>query len=247
MTLTTDEPSRLAAIYERHRRELITFLTRLVVRPAIAEEIAQESILRLLQRESAPLDEAAVRAWLYRVSTNLGLDHLRRHSTKREWPLLEVRGRAEADTEFVAVSERLRGSPETEAIAREHLAACFACTLRTLPPQQAAALLLKEIYGFSTQEVADVMDARFAQVKNWIQEARRRLTRMFSTTCALVEQRGPCFQCVELDQYFNGHSRDPLNGSTRLEARLQVLRDLKAQPLGPWHAKLFALVRDVIE
>ena len=133
-------------------------------------------------------------------------------------------------------------------IAKEHLVACFACTLRNLPPQQAAALLLKDVYGFSTPEVAIVLDARFAQVKNWIQAARDQLSGIYSTTCALVTKGGVCYQCVELDQYFNGESRDPLAGSrSHLNARLGVLRQMKAHTLGPWHAKLFELVRDVID
>ncbi|MBI4486164.1 MAG: hypothetical protein HY655_09155 [Acidobacteria bacterium] len=52
------------------------------------------------------------------------------------------------------------------AIAPEHLAVCFACTLRNLPPLEAAALLLREVHGFSTAETAKVLDATPVQVKN---------------------------------------------------------------------------------
>lgn len=239
--------TRVAAIYERHRRELVVYVSRLVVHHAVAEEIAQEAVMRLLQQEHVAEDENSVRAWLYRVSTNLALDHLRRHSTSRELPLLEVRRRAEADVQFVQASQDFRGSPEMQAIAREHLVACFACTLRSLPAQQAAALLLKDVYGFSTQETADILEARFGQVKNWIQAARDHLTSLYSTTCALVTKEGVCFQCVELDHFFNGDGKNPLEGSRTLEARLAVLRQLKHQPLGPWHAKLFELVRGATE
>lgn len=240
-------PARLAAIYERHRRELVGFLTRLVIQSSVAEEIAQEAAARLVQQVHITEADDAVRGWLFRVATNLGLDHLRRHSTRHEFPLIQVRGRAEADAEFVAASAGMRGSPETAAIAREHLVACFVCTLRTLPARHAAALLLKEVYEFSNQEVADVMGVRFGQAKTWIQSARRRMTELYSTTCALVAKQGVCYQCVELDRFFNGAARDPLHGSSRtLDARLQILRDLRAQPLGPWHARLFELVRDVV-
>lgn len=208
--MSDDRQSRVAAIYERHRHELIAYLGRMVVQTGVAEAIAQEAALRLMQHPQVAEDEDSVRAWLFRVSTNLALDHLRRQSTKRELPLLDIRARAEADAEFVSVSDGLRGSPETQAIAREHLVACFACTLRNLPGQQAAALLLKEVYGFSTEEVAAVLDARFGQVKHWIQAARDSLTRRYSTTCALVTKGGVCYQCVELDDYFNGKGRNPL-------------------------------------
>ena len=238
--------SRLAATYQAHRRELVVYLSRLVVQPAVAEEIAQESMMRLLQQGHVGEDTNSVRAWLYRVSTNLAFDHLRRYSTKRELPLLEVREHAEANPDFVHASVELRGSPETQAIAREHLIACFACTLKTLPPRHAAALLLKEVQGFSTQETADLLGARVAQAKNWIQDARREMTRRFSTTCALVAKKGVCHQCLELDQSFNGQSRHPLNGRRSLNARLKLLREMKAILPGPWHLKLFDVFRDII-
>lgn len=49
--------------------------------------------------------------------------------------LVDARDRAIADAGFVAESQQMRGSPELTAIAREHLAVCFVCTLRNLPPQ----------------------------------------------------------------------------------------------------------------
>ena len=245
--MSDDRQSRVAAIYDRHRPELVAYLDRMVVQTGVAEEIAQEAALRLVQHPHVAEDESSVRAWLFRVSTNLALDHLRRHSTKRELPLLDIRERAEADADFVSASDRLRGSPETKAIAREHLVACFACTLRNLPGQQAAALLLKEVHGFSTEEVAAVLDARFGQVKHWIQAAREVLTRRYATTCALVAKDGVCYQCVELDDFFNGRKSNPLGGAAHLDARLAILRELKDKPLGTWHAKLFDVVRDIIE
>lgn len=245
-TVGETRENRIAAVYERHRRELVGYVSRLVVHRAVAEEIAQEAVMRLLQQPQVEEEDSSVRAWLYRVSTNLALDHLRRHSTSRELPLLEARQRAEADPQFVRISNNLRGSPETQAIAREHLVACFACTLRNLPAQQAAALLLKEVYGFSIDEVAEMLDARFAQVKNWIQAARGQLTSLYAQTCALVTKGGVCYQCVELDRFFNGKERNPLRHSADLDARLALLRASKHQSLGPWHERLFELVRNVV-
>lgn len=236
-----------ADIYDRHRRELVTYATRLVVREAIAEELVQDAALRLLQDERLPPDEGQVRAWLFRIVTNLAIDHLRKHSTWKELVLIDTRERAVADPEFFAQSHEMRGSPEMQAIAREHLAVCFTCTLRNLPPQQAAALLLKEVYGFSTAEAAEALEATVVQVKNWIQQARRTLEERYAHTCALVTKQGVCHQCVELDGFFNGQSRDPLNGTARdVDARLAILRETRKAALGPWHKRMLRLVDEVL-
>lgn len=245
--MPSDRAEQLAEIYERHRKELVSFAARLVLRGPVAEDLVQEAALRLVQDDRLPIDDDDVRAWLFRVVTNLGIDHLRRHPTRKELGLLDIRKRAEADAAFLRESRGMRGSPETRTIAREHLIACFTCTLRNLPAQQAVSLLLKEVYGFSVREVAIVLNATYPQVKNWIQEARRELAARYSTTCSLIAKAGVCYQCVELDQFFNGTATDPLAGSARdLDARLAILREHRTAPPGPWHAKMLELVRDAI-
>lgn len=141
----------------------------------------------------------------------------------------------------------MRGSPEQQAIAREHLVVCFSCTLRNLAPYEAAALLLREVYAFSTRETASHLDATEVQVKNWLQQARRTLEARYARTCALVTKEGVCHQCVELDRFFNASARDPLDGTARdVEARLAIVRREREAALGPWHRQMLRILDDVL-
>jgi RNA polymerase sigma-70 factor, ECF subfamily len=242
--LTTDAR---AAAYQLHQRELTAYATRLVVRPEVAEELVQDAAVRLLGSEVVPTESAEVGAWLFKVVTNLAIDHLRRHSTWRELVLVDTKARCERDEAFISASRSMRGSPEQKAIAREHLMACFSCTLRNLAPFEAAALLLREVYGFSTRETASNLDATEVQVKNWLQQARRTLEARYARTCALVTKEGVCHQCVELDRFFNASERDPLDGTARdIEARLAIVRREREATLGPWHRQMLRILDDVI-
>ena len=244
--MTTRE--QVAATFQTSRRALAGYLTRLVVREEIAEELVQQAAVRALEQESLPDDAAEMRTWFFRVATNLALDHLRKHSTWREGVLGETRGRAEADPGFVAESRLLAGSPEMKTIAKDHLAVCFACTLRNLDHEESAALLLKEVYDFTVEEVARVMGASFGQAKAWIQSARAQLKAKYAASCALVAQEGVCFQCVELDRFFQADQGDPLAGTERdVKARLAIVRERRDVPLGPWHRQMMRLVEDVVD
>ena len=236
-----------AAAFEQCRAELITYATRMVVRPDIAEELVQEAAVRLLQCEPLGSEIRDIRPWLFRVVSNLAIDHLRRHSTWKELVLVEARERADTNPTFIAESMELRGSPELSAIAREHLVVCFACTLRNLNPQHAAALLMKEVHDLHTSEIAEALGASTTQVKNWLQRARRTLQQRYAQTCALVTKEGVCHQCVELDGFFNGERRDPLEGTPRtVEARLAILRETRERALGPWHRRMMRLIDEVL-
>src|SRR5688572_16648238 len=99
-----EQSSLRADSYERHRRELVNYATRLVLRHSIAEELVQEAAVRLLGDDRLADDDAQIRAWLFRVVSNLAVDHLRRHSTWKEMVLVDTRARAEADPAYVAQS-----------------------------------------------------------------------------------------------------------------------------------------------
>lgn len=236
-----------AAVYERHRRELLAYAARLVVRPDVAEEIVQDAAVRMLAAAAMPEAPADARAWLFKIVTNLAIDHLRRHSTWRELVLVDTRDRCAGDEAFVAESQSRRGSPEQKAIAREHLMVCFSCSLRNLAPYESAALLLKEVYGLSTIQTAQALDATGVQVKNWLQRARRTLEARYARTCALVTKEGVCHQCVELDAFFNGEKRDPLRGTPGdIESRLAILRSEREASLGPWHRQMLRVLEELL-
>ena len=222
-----------ASIFEATRPELLSYVTRLVVRHAIAAELVQEVAVRALSTATPP-PAHEWRPWLFRVATRLALDYRRKHGTWRENMLLEAREAARTDARFTAIFG-LRGTPETKAVAREHLAVCFSCVLGALAPEQAAALLLREVYDFSLRETADWLEARETQVKNWIQQARQHMNERYATTCALIHKQGVCYQCVELDDSFAAGAGDPLAGTAKqLQDRLELLRRDRTHTPGPW-------------
>lgn len=229
------------------RGALLGYLQRLTGRAAIAEEVLQEALLRGHQHlAELPAAAQEARAWLFAVASRLAIDALRKHSRWRETAMDDLRVLAESNPQFLARSAAMIATPEMRNIAKEHLAACFTCVLRSFPEQKAAALLLKEVYGFSVDEVASQLEARPAQIKNWLQETRARMDASYGLRCVLVAKQGVCHQCTELAEFFQHQDGDPLAGSARnFEARINLLQTLREQGLGPWHTLLFELLEEV--
>ena len=233
----------VASAWARNRADLLRFVRRLVLSPDVAEDIVQQAGNRAIAAMNAPSDEAGLRKWLFRIASNLAIDELRRQGTWSETVLMESRSDAENDAGFVQKSEAMRATPEVAAIARQHLAFCFACTMRSLRPERAAALLLAEVYGFTLSETASILSASHGQAKNWLQEARASLEDRYAETCALVNKKGICYQCSELSEFFNGHPENPLEGSGgKLVDRARVVRATDNLDLSAWHMLLVRLV-----
>lgn len=229
------------------RGELQAYLCRLVIRAPVAEDLVQTTFLRALEAAGElPESPGGRRAWVFRVATNLAFDELRRHSTWRESMLGDLRTAAESNPAIVARSAALASTPETREIAREHLVACLACTLRNLPERHAAALLLVEIYDFAVADAAEILESTANQVKNWLQSARSSMRERYEDTCALIAKRGVCHQCVELNGFFATEQGPPLAASDdHVARRLEIARALRARSWGPWHRLVFELLDEL--
>ena len=221
------------------------YLARMVVRHDVARELAQETWARALAASSAaPAEERHLRRWLFRIATNLAVDERRRHGSWRESLMEDTKQAALASPDLPSTLDALSGTPEGHSIAKEHLSICFACVLGQLPSQHAAALLLREIYDFELQGIADMLDADRVQVKNWIQKARNKMRKRYAQTCSLIAKQGVCYQCVQLDERVNNTAHNPLGGGGEtFRRRLQIVRDRRAGAGGPWSdyvSRLFA-------
>ncbi|MEM6993724.1 MAG: sigma-70 family RNA polymerase sigma factor [Myxococcota bacterium] len=246
--MASTKADALAQELETLRPELLGYLRRMVVRTALAEDLLQSTAERALgSLGSVPEDRPGARRWLFRIATNLALDALRSEKRWSTTMLADVEAEAKSSPWFRVEVQSLGGDPQMATMAREHLAICLGCTLRAMNANEAAALLLREVYGFSLEESAEVLEVRVTQVKNWLQQARATLRKRYAETCALVSQTGACHQCEQLSRILTGTAEDPLAGTDRsLDARLVVISKRRRQRAGPWTSVFDRLVRDVV-
>ncbi|GAB4424211.1 MAG: hypothetical protein OHK0039_41230 [Bacteroidia bacterium] len=86
---------------------------------------------------------------------------------------------------------------------QEHIDTCFTCLAKSLPIAQQVAVILKDIYDFSLQEIMHILGKTEGSAKYLLQEGRKTLTAVFDQRCALVSKEGACHQCSELNGWFN--------------------------------------------
>ena len=72
-------------------------------------------------------------------------------------------------------------SPQGNFEIKEHIAFCFTCVSKSLPLEQQLALLLKEAYGFSVKETAQILDQTDAMVKYYLHTSRSKMIEILTT------------------------------------------------------------------
>jgi RNA polymerase sigma-70 factor (ECF subfamily) len=134
-----------------------------------AEDAVQETLLRAWRtRES--FDGSNLRAWLYRIATNVCLDQLKRSSRK----LITLDSLAEISW-LQPYPDKLLDEleqPDVQAVERETIELAFLAALQVLPPRQRAALIVRDVLGWPAGETASLLETSVAAANSALQRAR---------------------------------------------------------------------------
>jgi RNA polymerase sigma-70 factor (ECF subfamily) len=158
---------------EAHRRELHVHCYRMLASFDEAEDAVQETLLRAW-RARDEFEGTALRAWLYRIATNVCLDAIRARSRRApgarsfaEVPWLQPYPDRLLD-EIAATDDE----PDVVAVSRETIELAFLAALQVLPPRQRAALVLRDVMGWPANETAALLETSVAAANSAVQRAR---------------------------------------------------------------------------
>ena len=175
-----DAFGRLAGVY---RAELRARCYRIVGSAADAEDALQEGLLGAWKGLHGFEGRSSVRSWLYAVVTNSALD-LARDRSRRELPVVGPGARlSEEPRPDDWVAEEACLSPEARYELREGVELAVMVVLQHLPPLQRAVLLLREVVGFSSAEIAARLGTTAQAVNSALQRARAAVRDRLAANC----------------------------------------------------------------
>lgn len=191
-------------LYVPLERSLAAFLYRMVAVRQDAEDLAQETALRALEGiaqfpGAAFRQTVSFRVWIFRIAAEAALDYLK--SARRWDPGVVIRAfqRAAGHSPSRSKLVKLHKSRiHTAYDIREHIDFCFTCMSRTLPPQEAAALLLAGVHGLALEEAAEISGVPADVFRFRFEQARRTLAEHYDERCSLINKNGSCSECANL-------------------------------------------------
>lgn len=162
-------------LIRRYERPVFSLIYRMVRDSAAAEDLAQDSFIKVLNHLDKYRPEFKFSSWLFKIANNVAIDFLR----KRQLDTVSIDGSPHASTaaEVEATSIELSDSAESplDELASRELGAIIEQAIAQLRPEYRNCIMLRHVEGRSYEEIAATLDLPLGTVKTYIHRARHQL------------------------------------------------------------------------
>ena len=154
--------------FEQYRHALTRRCTRMLGSRTEAEDAVQETLLRAWRHHARFQGRCRLDSWLYRIASNVCVDMLNARSKQAE-PV------DPASLQGVAFEGAADADPAEQTLTDEAFRLALVVAIDRLPARQRAVLTLREVFGWRTSEVAELLGITVAAVNSLLQRARASL------------------------------------------------------------------------
>jgi RNA polymerase sigma-70 factor (ECF subfamily) len=185
-----DQPLDFSDLFQEYERPIYNYLLRMTQNQAEAEDLTQETFIRVHRSLPTFRSESSLATWLYRIATNVSFDHFRRREVRQAKTALPLQ-ETMPDKEW---PEETPASPEQLA-AQSEMSTCVERFIHRLPSTYRAALVLHDLQGLKNREIAEVLGCSLDTVKIRLHRARNKLREALNAGCDFDYDERNVFVC----------------------------------------------------
>jgi RNA polymerase sigma-70 factor (ECF subfamily) len=162
-------------LVRRYERPVFSLIFRMVRDSATAEDLAQDTFIKVLNHVDRYRPEFKLSSWLFKIANNVAIDHLRR----RQLDTVSMSGSPHADSaaEIESTSFDVASTDESalDQIESKELGSAIEKAIGKLRPEYRSCIVLRHVEGRSYEEIAATLDLPLGTVKTYIHRARHEL------------------------------------------------------------------------
>jgi RNA polymerase sigma-70 factor (ECF subfamily) len=162
-------------LVRRYERPVFSLIFRMVRDSATAEDLAQDTFIKVLNHIDKYRPEFKLSSWLFKIANNVAIDHLRR----RQLATISMSGSPHAGSasEVEATSFDIASDDESalDEMESKELGSAIEKAIAKLRPEYRSCILLRHVEGRSYEEIAATLDLPLGTVKTYIHRARHQL------------------------------------------------------------------------
>jgi RNA polymerase sigma-70 factor (ECF subfamily) len=167
-----------------HSPTLLRYLRRYVGDRTVADDLLQETLIRMARGLPDFAGRASVKTWAFSIATHVAIDYFRK--PERRLHIVEVNEATDLANADRTIDER---------IIVDEMNACIRQVIDSLPEDYRAALVLHDLEGLTAQQVAEICTCSLATTKIRIHRARNRLKEALQQQCEFYRDGDNVFRC----------------------------------------------------
>lgn len=174
------EEEAFEILYRRYERPVFSFIYRIVMSAADAEDLCQETFFRVVRGKKKYQVTAKFKTWLFRIALNLCRDRLRRMKYRSHLSLnAPVLAQDGEDVELQEVISNSSPDP-IKCVETGEMKTLVQQAFASLPEEQCLVVILKEYNELKFREIADIMDCPIGTVKSHNHRAHEKLKKILA-------------------------------------------------------------------
>ncbi len=166
------DPDAFTALVERFHADILGLADRTLRDRSTAEDVVQETFLRVYKAREGYQATAAVRTWIYRIAVNLCVSEIRTRKRRKTVLLGGLRREADDDAGAGLDPADDRAPAPSSRLEDEELAAVVRAALEDLPENQRVAMILSKFHDMPYKDIGDTLDMTPMAVKSLLARAR---------------------------------------------------------------------------
>lgn len=212
------------ALLLAHRAKLRAVVRRMIGHPEDTDDVVQKATTAAWEAIASFRGESSFSTWLCSIGIRKAVGHLRRQKRWRTEAQVAYANECYHSPALRTEVFSVLSNPAFTYEADEHIAYCFTCVGRSLPLQEQAALVMREVLGMSNREAAKALGLSESVLRHHLTSARRTMEQGFDGLCSLVNKQGVCYQCKGLRDAAPAQRQDKeIPVISNFEQRLQVV------------------------
>ena len=214
------------SLFAEFQPQLKSYLYRLLTDRNDTDDLTHDTFVKAFDKIATFKGNSSLKTWVFQIATNLAYDFLKK---KKRWsPNAQDQAKSLAmSTEYIqqlfAMTHQTSSRGRYEV--KEHIDFCFTCISKTLTLEEQIAIILKDIYAFSRNEIANIIGKTEGVVKHLLFNGRKTMIEIFDNRCALINKNGTCHQCTELAGIYN-----PKQSKQEALMKIKMVRSSEKEP-----------------
>jgi RNA polymerase sigma-70 factor (ECF subfamily) len=189
-------------VFNEFQSPIYNYVLRMVKDRSLAEELTQDVFVKLYNSLSDFRGDSKVSTWIYRIATNVCLDHFRSSSYKKS-EKTDLLNPKDLLKKVLPEDRKRMPSAEEELISAE-MSSCVRGYIDDLPEDYRVVILLHDLQGFTNPEIAKITGTTLENVKIRLHRARRKMKEVFSSKCSFYRDERNVLRCVQKEEDDSG-------------------------------------------